>query len=215
SPFDATTLRRAAMGEIQRIIREEEPLRPSTRISAMGSAAKDIAARRGTNVAELAKRLNRELEWIPLKAMRKDRVRRYTSASEFSDDIGNYLSDRPLLAGPESTVYRFRKAVHKHRIPVTAIAAVAAALIVGFVISTSLYVRMRQALNTISQLEAQAEVDTKLSSVHQLYSNGRYQAALDKIEALLGAQDLGDKALLLRLNCCMKWDSMNVLKTSS
>ena len=94
SPFDATTLRRAALGEIQRIIREEEPLRPSTRISAMGNAAKDIAARRGTNVAELTKRLNRELEWIPLKAMRKDRTRRYNSASAFADDINNYLNAR-------------------------------------------------------------------------------------------------------------------------
>ncbi|MCF7973207.1 MAG: protein kinase [Phycisphaerae bacterium] len=198
SPFDTLMLRRAAMGEIHRIIREEEPLRPSTRISAMGNVAQEIAARRGTNVAELSKRLTQELEWIPLKAMRKDRVRRYRSAAEFGDDIQNYLNDRPLLAGPESTVYRLRKAVHKYRIPVMAISAVIVTLIAGFVISTSLYMRLRMTQATISQMEARTEVDTKLSPVHQLYANGLYQAALEKVEALLGKQDLGDKALLLR-----------------
>ncbi len=184
SPFDATTLRRAALGEIQRIIREEEPLRPSTRISAMGDAAIDIAEQRGTNVAELTKRLNRELEWIPLKAMRKDRSRRYRSASELSDDIGNYLDDRPLLAGPESAVYRLRKAVHKHRIPVLALSAVAATLIVGLVISASLYVNMRQALNAVAQLEIQKEIDNKLVSLHRLRGKGESKIALEEIGAL-------------------------------
>jgi len=184
SPFDAITLRRAALGEIQRIIREEEPLRPSTRISAMGDAAKDVAAQRGTNVAELTKRLNRELEWIPLKAMRKDRTRRYRSASEFSDDIANYLSDRPLLAGPESTVYRFRKVIHKYRIPVLTMSAVAAVLIVGLVISTSLYINMRQALNRVSQLEIQKVIDNKLDSLYELRFRGQSQTALQAIDAL-------------------------------
>ena len=101
-PFDSKTLRHAAMGEIQRIIREEEPLRPSTRISTLGKAAVEIAAQRATNVSGLAKHLSRELEWIPMKALRKDRERRYASASEFAHDIQNYLSDKPLLAGPES-----------------------------------------------------------------------------------------------------------------
>jgi eukaryotic-like serine/threonine-protein kinase len=197
-PFDAKTLRSVAIGEIQRIIREEEPLRPSTRISILGDAAEEIAARRCTNAGALAKRLFRELEWIPLKAMRKDRTRRYKSASEFADDIHNYLSDTPLLAGPESTLYRFRKAMHKYRIPVMAISAVVVALIIGLFVSTALYLRMHRALNTVSQLESRAEVDSTLLAAQRLYAEGRYQAALKEIEALLTTQDLGAPAHLLR-----------------
>jgi len=198
SPFDATTLRRAAVGEIQRIIREEEPLRPSTRISAMGNAAKEIAARRGTNVAELTKRLNRELEWIPLKAMRKDRTRRYTSASGFADDINNYLSDRPLLAGPESSTYRLRKAAHKYRISVMAVSAVIVTLITGLIISMSLYMRLNRALAIVSQIEQQAKVDDQLSHVQMLHAKGQYQEARQRLDTLLAIQDLGPKAHLTR-----------------
>ena len=197
-PFDPDTLRSAGFGEIQRIIREEEPLRPSTRISTLGQEAEEIAVRRCTNVGALTKCLYKELEWIPLKAMRKDRTRRYTSASEFATDIHNYLSDRPLLAGPESVLYRLRKAMHKHRVSVIAVSAVAAALIIGLIISTSLYVRMHRALHTVSYLENQAEVDNQLLTVQRLYAEGRYQAALKEIEVTLEVQDLGLKAHLLR-----------------
>ena len=72
------------------------------------------------------KRLSQELEWIPLKAMRKDRTRRYRSAAEFSDDIHNYLTDVPLIAGPESRHYRFRKLLHTNRLPVGVVSAIAA-----------------------------------------------------------------------------------------
>jgi serine/threonine protein kinase len=197
-PFDAKTLRCAGFAEIQRIIREDEPLRPSTRISTLGVAAQGIAACRCTNATALAKRLSRELEWIPMKAMRKDRTRRYRSASEFADDVQNYLHDTPLLAGPESTLYRLRKAVHKHRVPVMAVTAVIAALTIGLFVSTSLYVRMRRALNTVSQWENKAEIDSQLSSARRLYDEGRYQAALQEIEVALDTQDLGPEAHLLR-----------------
>lgn len=182
-PFDTATLRHAAIGEIQRIIREEEPLRPSTRIGAMGDAAKEIAARRSTHVADLAKRLTRELEWIPLMALRKDRARRYRSASEFGDDIHNYLNERPLVAGPESVIYRFRKTVRKHRISAMAITAAAVALIAGFAISTLLYVNMRQALDVASKLKIQAEVDRILDTAQKLRVKGQCRAALEEIGA--------------------------------
>ena len=89
-PFDSDTLRAAAIDEVQRIIREVEPLRPSTRLTALGKKAEEIAILRRTDVMTLARRLHKELEWIPLKAMRKDRTRRYTSASELANDIQNY-----------------------------------------------------------------------------------------------------------------------------
>jgi len=113
-PFEPQTLRAAAFDEILRVIRDEDPPRPSTRLLALGEEATPVAASRRTDVKTLAKRLGKELEWIPLKAMRKERDRRYKTASEFADDIRNYLRGDPLIAGPESVAYRAKKFARKH-----------------------------------------------------------------------------------------------------
>jgi serine/threonine protein kinase len=201
-PFNPDTLRAAALGEIQRIIREEEPLRPSTRISSLGQAAEDIAARRCTDVSTLTKNLSKELEWIPLKAMRKDRTRRYGSASEFADDIQNYLNDRPLLAGPESPLYRLRKAVHKHRLPVVAGMAVVIALIIGLIISTTLYIRLNRSQDKVDELSSQIVYDS-LAPTRKLYSEGRYQEAQKKIETKFNREDMVPSVSLLQAQLFM------------
>ncbi|MCK5174370.1 MAG: serine/threonine protein kinase, partial [Planctomycetes bacterium] len=108
-PFDKDTLRKAGLGEIQRIIRHSDPPHPSTRLSDIGEKAMDIAQKRRTHVSLLSKRLQKELEWIPLKAMRKEPNERYRSASELADDINNYLKGSPLIAGPESAAYKLKK----------------------------------------------------------------------------------------------------------
>src|SRR5436190_22866663 len=108
-PFDIKTLRSAAFHEMQRIIREVDPPRPSTRLTTMGDEASKIAERHRTEVPSLAAELRRELEWIPLKAIRKDRTERYRTAQELADDIKNYLAGKPLIAGPESARYRLKK----------------------------------------------------------------------------------------------------------
>ena len=203
-PFDGETLRSAGFAEVQRIIREEEPLRPSTRISTLGKAAEEIATRRDTNVAGLARRLYRELEWIPLKALRKDRTRRYTSASEFAQDINNYLNDQPLLAGPESTFYRLQKMVHKNRVQVISVSAVAAALIAGLVVSTWLYIGRSRAIDTVSELTDQAQMQEKLSNVQRLYAEGRYQEAINEIKTKFDEQDLDPQARLVRAQLLME-----------
>lgn len=135
-PFDPKTLRQAAFSEIQRIIQAEEPPRPSTLISSLGNEAEVVAHSRCTDVRRLVKRLHNELEWIPLKAMRKERDRRYKTASELADDIRNYLDGSPLLAGPESTAYRLRKVIKRHRAFVASVAAVLAVLTGGIIVST-------------------------------------------------------------------------------
>jgi hypothetical protein len=108
-PFEREAFERAGFAEIQQTIRELEPASPSIRLTSLGEKAKTIAASRGTQVLTLARRLHRELEWIPLKAMRKDRCRRYRSASELADDVRNYLNGLPLIAGPETAIYRVKK----------------------------------------------------------------------------------------------------------
>ncbi|MHC4890270.1 MAG: serine/threonine protein kinase, partial [Planctomycetota bacterium] len=104
-PFDPETLHRAAFDEILRIIRDQEPPKPSTKLLSLGEKANSIAVNRRTDVRTLTKRLHSELEWIPLMALRKERDRRYTTVGDLSQDIHNYLSSNPLIAGPESVVY--------------------------------------------------------------------------------------------------------------
>ena len=86
--------------------------------SALGASAQAIADARQLRLDALEKQLRGELEWIPLMAMRKDRARRYASASQLADDIRNYLSGRPLAAGPESAAYRLHKFLSRNRAPV-------------------------------------------------------------------------------------------------
>ena len=144
-PFDAQALREGGVDHIRKVIREQDPKKPSTRLTGLGQEAVTVAERRGTDVANLAKRLRRELEWIPLKAMRKDRTRRYRSVSELADDVENYLNGIPLIAGPESTAYRLRKFVYRNRVLVAGIAAVAIVLVAGIVVSMLFAVKAAQA----------------------------------------------------------------------
>jgi serine/threonine protein kinase len=104
-PFDAATLRRAGYAEILRIIREEEPLRPSTKLSGLGKRATDVATKRHTNLSTLSRELKGGLDWITLKALEKDRTRRYASAVEFASDVARHLKHEPVLAHPRSRLY--------------------------------------------------------------------------------------------------------------
>jgi len=156
-PFEEESFARAGLAEIQQTIRELEPASPSIRLTSLGEKAKTIAASRGTQVIALARRLHRELEWIPLKAMRKDRCRRYRSASELADDVRNYLNGLPLIAGPETVVYRVQKFVRKHAGSVATVSMVAVAIVLGLVVSTALYFRAQRSLQREAAARAQAE----------------------------------------------------------
>jgi len=163
-PFEHESLGRLGFAEVQRTIREQEPASPSIRLTNLGQQAKTIAASRDTHVVALARRLHRELEWIPLKAMRKDRCRRYRSASEMADDVRNYLNGQPLIAGPETAMYRMQKFVNKHAGSVAMVALVAVAVVLGLIVSTTMYFRAEQARKNelIARTQAeQAERSTK------------------------------------------------------
>jgi non-specific serine/threonine protein kinase/serine/threonine-protein kinase len=146
-PFDPKDLRKGGVDHIRQIICETEPRAPSTRLTTLGEEATKIAQKRRTEVASLARRLHRELEWIPLMAMRKERTRRYRSASELMDDIQNYLEGAPLIAGPESTMYLIRKFVRRKRGLVAAAAAILAVLVAGVVVSTVFAIKADHALS--------------------------------------------------------------------
>jgi serine/threonine protein kinase len=152
-PFDSTTFRESGIEHIRQIIRETDPKTPSTRLSILGENAEKVAQCRQIEVAALTKCLHRELEWIPLKAMRKERAERYRSASEFADDIENYLKGDPLIAGPPTAIYRLKKLVRRNRASVIGIAAVLAVLAIGVVVSTIL---------AIGQAHARAEAERQV-----------------------------------------------------
>jgi tetratricopeptide (TPR) repeat protein len=130
-PFDAKTLREGGLSEIQRIIREVEPLKASTRLSKEGETQTEIVKHRKTDLASLQRQLRGDLDWITLKAMAKDRTRRYATASELASDIANYLRDEPIQASPPSTTYRMRKYIRRHKTGVIAAGVVALALVIG------------------------------------------------------------------------------------
>jgi WD40 repeat protein/serine/threonine protein kinase len=140
-PFDSKSLRKAGFAEIQRVIRETEPPKPSTRLSTMGEAAQEAARHRRSDVRTMARLLRGDLEWITMKALEKDRTRRYDSASEFGADIGRHLANEPVMAGAPDLSYRVLKLVRRHRGLVAAGSAVFLALVAGGVISFALYVR--------------------------------------------------------------------------
>jgi serine/threonine protein kinase/tetratricopeptide (TPR) repeat protein len=115
TPFDRKRLRELDFDELRRIIREEEPPRPSTRISTLGQAATAVSAQRRSDPKRLSQLVRGELDWIVMKALEKDRNRRYETASAFAADVQRYLHDEPVLACPPSAWYRLRKFARRNQ----------------------------------------------------------------------------------------------------
>ena len=157
TPFDKKRFAKAAYDEIRRMIREEEPPKPSTRLSTSDSIA-SIAAQRQTEPAKLSKLMRGDLDWIMMKALEKDRTRRYETANGLARDIQRYLSDEPVEACPPSATYRLRKFAKKNRAALTTAAAIALLLVAGVAVSTWQAVRATQA-EQIALQARQAEAE--------------------------------------------------------
>jgi len=133
TPFDKKTLQNAMFGEIQRMIREVEPPKPSTRLSSSHDTLAGIAARRRVEPKRLGGLVRGELDWIVMKALEKDRARRYETANSLAMDLRRHLAGDDVLAAPPSAGYRLRKLVRRHRGLVAALAAVTMTLVLGVV----------------------------------------------------------------------------------
>ncbi len=135
TPFDSETLKKAGYDEMRRIIREDEPAKPSARLSTLHQEAlSTIAEQRGMEPRKLGQQMRGELDWIVMKALEKDRNRRYESASAFGADVRRYLQDEPVLACPPSKFYRLGKFLRRHRTGVfTAAVLFGAAMVLGAV----------------------------------------------------------------------------------
>ncbi len=140
-PFDGRTLRSRGFDEIRRTIREQEPPRPTTRLRADPERATAAARSRHTSGAALVRQLRGDLEWITLKAMEKDRTRRYATAAELAADVRRHLENRPVVASPPGAAYRFGKLVRRHRAVFVSAGAAALALVLGLAVATVGFVR--------------------------------------------------------------------------
>ena len=196
TPFSEEELRKAGYVEMQRVIREQEPMRPSTRLSTLGDTLTDIARRHSCTPDLLRKAIRGDLDWIVMKSLEKDRSRRYESASTLLGDLQRHLDCEPVSARPPSRWYRGKKLLQRHGKLAALLTTVALTLVIATVVSTSLYVRMRRALHTVSTLENQADVDRRLATAQRLYGQGQNLAALKELEAGPSEQDPGPKAHL-------------------
>ncbi len=157
TPFTKEQLGKAPYDEICRIIREEEPPKPSTRLSTLGQAALTVSADRQSDPARLHQLFRGELDWIVLKALEKDRNRRYETANALAMDLQRYLADEPVVACPPSKLYRLRKLVRRNKGPVVAASLVLLALVGGMIGTTWSTIRATNAEASVRDEARQKE----------------------------------------------------------
>jgi WD40 repeat protein/serine/threonine protein kinase len=192
TPFDKDRLREAAVDEIRRIIQEEEPPNPSTRLSTLkGDKLATLSARCATEPKRLGQLVRGELDWIVMRAMEKDRTRRYETANALARDVERYLNDEAVDACPPSFAYRFKKFSRKHRAAVAATAGVLACVIVLAVSFTYAWQKSR----TASRLnkEKQATTDA-LGKAEHFQEEARRTSAVLAMERGLNYCEQGELA---------------------
>jgi len=159
-PFDFRELREGAHEEIRRRIREVEPKRPSSCVKVLDERSAEVARNRRTEAVRLVSRLQGELDWIVLRALEKDRTRRYGSAAELAADLERHLRDEPVAAGPPGVVYRARKFVRRNRLG----AAIAAAILIGLVaVAVVASVQARRIAKERDRADREAEASSRVT----------------------------------------------------
>jgi serine/threonine protein kinase/formylglycine-generating enzyme required for sulfatase activity len=209
TPFESKQLRSAAFDEMLRIIREDEPPKPSTRISSWGATAKSLSDSRRTTMQKLKSLVQGDLDWIVMKAIEKDRARRYDTADAFANDVQRYLSNEIVSARSPSAVYRMNKFVRRNRNTLAALAAVI--VLVGLSAFVILTVAEQQKRNIRLKAEQEKNETTAMLLVNQVLeaSQDGIRQSLERLDSnLYGAKaklveraarqslDLKDKATL-------------------
>jgi WD40 repeat protein/serine/threonine protein kinase/tetratricopeptide (TPR) repeat protein len=158
TPFEAAWLLSEGLDEVRRIIREEEPVRPSTRLHTLDAVEQTtVAKHRQSDAPKLVHLIRGDLDWIVMKCLEKDRGRRYETANGLAMDIQRHLKNEPVTACPPSNFYRFEKMVRRNRLAFGAAGAVAVSLILGLAISSFLFIREREARASEATMRRQAE----------------------------------------------------------
>jgi serine/threonine protein kinase/tetratricopeptide (TPR) repeat protein/Tol biopolymer transport system component len=193
-PFESKTLRKGSLEQMRQIIRETEPGAPSTRLSSLSAEASTKLAKCCQSDTEILQRkLRGDLDWITLKAMEKDRVRRYQTAHALAEDIERHMNNEPVNASPPSAIYRLRKFFHRHRSQ-TIGAALAAILMVGVIVIFTMYLQLRE-----KRIGAESFYHKNvLSEARNLFTERDFAGALKQLESILRSKHVGPDAHLLR-----------------
>jgi tetratricopeptide (TPR) repeat protein len=177
APFDPKELRAKGYSEAQRIIRQVEPRRPSSRLSTLAQVAGDAASRRGDDAKRIAGLLRGDLDRVVMKCLEKDRERRYASAAALADDVRRYLEGEPVSVGPDTATYRVRKLVVKHKALVAALTAIAVALVFAIVGTSVGLLRARAAQYRAELAESSARQAQSLAEQHAITASREAQRA--------------------------------------
>ncbi len=170
TPFDAETLQEAGYAEIERIIRETDPPKPSTRLRSLGQEVVDVAQRRQTSAETLRKLIKGDLDWIVMKCLEKDRTRRYETAHGLAEDIERHLRNEPILARSPGMIYRLQKFARRHRSRI-AVATVVIVLLTGLGITAWMYLR------SVNARRVQWAKSVGLPEIARLIEQQDYRAA--------------------------------------
>jgi serine/threonine protein kinase/WD40 repeat protein len=189
TPLESGQLRTAALGEMLRLIREEEPPRPSTRLSSSGKALATISQRRNTEATKLAQMMRGELDWIVMKALEKERTRRYESASGLGRDVERYLADEPVEACPPSVRYRLGKFVRKHRAVLLAVSLFALLLLAGSAVSSWQALRATRAESVANDQRAIALRNEQTAQEKEALANQERTVATEASNRLLESRE--------------------------
>jgi WD40 repeat protein/serine/threonine protein kinase len=200
TPLEHKRLQEAAFDEILRLIKEEEPPRPSRRLSSSGAALATISQQRRTDPAKLTKLVRGELDWIVMKCLEKDRTRRYETASSLARDLQHYLADEPVEACPPSAAYRLRKFARKYWVPVTVAASFISLLVAAVVASTWLAAHAMDAKREATTKREEAEAAKQLART----AEDEAKKEADQARQQAYAADMG--------NLQAAWDNHNILR---
>jgi hypothetical protein len=186
TPLDRMRLHSAAFAEVMRMIKEEEPPKPSTRLTQSQESLASLAAQRRTEPAKLTTAVQGELDWIVMKCLEKARTRRYDTANSLARDVERYLHDEPVEACPPTTGYKLRKFARKHRKLLITAAAFAAVLVFGMATSVWQAVRATQA-------EAVALANEKKANANAVQAQEKEQDANQQRNEAQQQRDLAQR----------------------
>ena len=206
TPFDAKEMMKGGLDALRQIIREREPLRPSTKLNTLQGDARTTAGKhRQTDVGKLVHQLQGDLDWIVMKCLEKDRTRRYETANGLAVDLKRHLNDEPVVARPPSAAYRFQKLVRRNKLAFAAASAVTLTLIAGLSFSTWAFLRERKAhageaaqRRTAVEAQRKAEAAQASEAVQHQFADAERDVAEAQRNVAVEQRKLADMQLALQ-----------------
>jgi len=199
TPFDSEYLLSKGYGEMQRILREEEPTRPSTKVSTLGEALTEVARHRRVAPDALGRLMRGDLDWIVMKTLEKDRTRRYETVHSLAEDVERHLRNEPITASSPGTIYRLQKFLRRNRTRVLTWSA-AAVIVVGLLLVPGAYLRLRTERIRGDHLRT-------IALIEDLVTSGDYERARAEVNSVLSSRFVGPEAGLLHARILLELHS--------